>query len=1144
MSDFVHLHNHTDFSLLDGAASIPRLIQKAKELGMDSLAITDHGNMFGALDFYKECKANGIKPIIGNEFYVAPGSMKLKSGTEDGNKYYHLILLAKDSIGYSNLIKLTSIAYIEGFYYKPRIDFETLKQYSNNLVCCSACVAGLIPSLILDRKAEEALKIVLEYDALFGRGNFFLELQDHGIPEQKIVNQALCKISEKTGIPLVATNDIHYVNKEEAEAQEILICIGTQKKLSDTKRLVFDKKEYYLKSSEEMKQLFKAVPDAIENTKKIADMCNIELKLPGPLLPDFEIPRDFNSPDDYLSHIAQQGLKKRYEEITPEIQERVDYELKTIISMGFTGYFLIVWDFIRYALENGIPVGPGRGSGTGSVVAYALFITNIDPFKYGLLFERFLNPERISMPDFDIDFCFERRQEVIDYVTYKYGSERVGQIITFGTLKAKAVLKDVARVLDIPFDEANMITKFVPFDAKNLDDAIGREDELKKVIAKGGKYQKLVDISRILEGLNRHQSLHAAGIVIGKEELTNYVPLYKDTRTGAVSTQFTMDKLEECGLVKMDILGLKTLTLIKNTEDLIRKKGIDFSIEKIPDFDEKTFRMLGEGKSACIFQFESPGMQKNLKATKPGSIEDLIALNALYRPGPMPYIPQFIDSKNGKIKIKYLHSSLEDVLKPTYGVIVYQEQAMQVARIIAGLSLGKADILRRAMGKKDVEKMAGMKNEFMEGAEKNGYSKQLAEDIFEIISEFAGYGFNKSHSAAYAVLAYQTAYLKANYPAEFMSANLTNEVNDTDKLSEYIAEAKSMGLEILPPDINLSERNFTAKDNKIIYGLIGIKNVGTAAVEEILRERNENGLYKSFTDFINRSDLHIINKKVLETVLKSGLFDNIEKRGRATLFNNLEKLVEIASREQENKKYGQTSLFDSSEKSELPEIELEEVPEWPEKELLEFEKENLGFYFSGHPLKEYKNIYDKCVTLKTNLLERSMLDRKYIVLGIVKAIKHLTTKKMEQFAAISIETYNGEISVVLFPPEWNKYKYLVLDGKILGFTVKVYKKIFEDKESFEPKLKCEKISEPEELDEAIVKEMHFTFFNNITYEDMDTFKSFLLEHNGNCQVFFHIDEKPNKEIVIKAAPQVTTASDDAFIKKVEHYPFVKSVWKE
>ncbi|MCL2294688.1 MAG: DNA polymerase III subunit alpha [Spirochaetes bacterium] len=1138
MSEFIHLHNHTDFSLLDGAASIPGLIKKAKELDMDALAITDHGNMFGALKFYKECLKNEIKPILGNEFYVAPGSMKVKSGTEDGNKYHHLILLAKNKAGYQNLIKLTSISYIEGFYYKPRIDFETLKQFSENLICLSACVSGIVPSLVLDGKEEEALKTALEYDALFGRGNFYLELQDHGMPEQKTANAGLCRISEKTGIPLVATNDIHYINKEDAEAQEILLCIGTQKKLSDEKRLVFEKKEYYLKPQEEMIEIFSSVPQAVANSVKIADMCNIELELPGPLLPDFEIPQEFNSTDDYLRHITQQGLEKRYAGITPEIQARVDYELNIIISMGFTGYFLIVWDFIRYALENGIPVGPGRGSGAGSIVAYALFITNIDPIKYGLLFERFLNPERISMPDFDIDFCYEGRQEVIDYVTRKYGSERVGQIITFGTLKPKAVLKDVARVLDIPFEESNMITKLVPFDAKSLDAAIKKEEELQKVINKGGIYQKLADISRTLEGLNRHQSLHASGIVIGKEDLMTYVPLYKDTKTGAVSTQFTMEQLEECGLVKMDILGLKTLTLIKNTVALIRKRGINFNIEEIPEFDEKTFRMLGEGKSACVFQFESGGMQKNLKEAKPGSIEDLTALNALYRPGPMENIPQFIDSKNGKRKIEYPHPSLENILKPTYGVIVYQEQVMQVAQIIAGFSLGKADILRKAMGKKIVEAMAEIRSEFIEGAKKNGYSEQFALDIFNILLPFAGYGFNKSHAAAYSVLAYQTAYLKANYPAEFMSANLTNEIHDTEKLSEYIAETRALGLEILPPDINLSEKDFTVKEGKIIYGLIGIKNVGTAAVEEIIRERNQNGLYKSFTDFINRSDLRVINKKVFETTVKSGLFDSIEKRGRATLYNNIERLVETASREQENRKYGQTSLFDSSDKNEFPEIELEEAPEWPSKELLAFEKENLGFYFSGHPLDEYKKIYDKCVTLDISHLGRSGHDRKYTLLGTVKVVKQFTTKKMEQMAAVTIETYEGEGSIIMYPQAWTNFRNLVIEEKALGFIVKV------DKHGFEPKLVCEKVVNPEELGEAGYKEMHFAVAENITQENLDTFKSFLLENSGTCQVFFHIDEKPDKEIIIKAAPQVRTISDDVFIKKAELYPFVKSVWRE
>ncbi|MDX9802304.1 MAG: DNA polymerase III subunit alpha, partial [Spirochaetia bacterium] len=650
-------------------------------------------------------------------------------------------------------------------------------------------------------------------------------------------------------------------------------------------------------------------------------------------------------------------------------------------------------------------------------------------------------------------------------------------------------------------------------------------------------YTKLISISRNLEGLNRHASLHAAGLVIGREELTKYVPLYKDAKTNAVSTQFTMDQLEECGLVKMDFLGLKTLTLIKNTENLIRKNISDFQLTNIPDYDEKTFQMLGEGKSACIFQFESPGMQKILKDTKPESIEDLIALNALYRPGPMQNIPQFISSKNGRTPIKYPDPSLKEVLKPTYGVIVYQEQVIKVAQIMAGFSLGKADILRRAMGKKDIVKMAKMKVEFIEGARKNGHSEKHSDEIFEMLRPFAGYGFNKSHAAAYSVLAYQTAYLKANFPAQFMSANLTNEINDPVKLGEYITESRHMGLEILPPDINLSERNFTVADGKIVYGLIGIKNVGTAAVDEIIRERTENGAYSSFTDFLNRSDLRVINKKVLETLIKSGLFDSIES-GRAILFSNLDRLVDSAAREQENRKYGQSSLFDASDNNDLPPVELEMVNEWPEKELLTFEKENLGFYFSGHPLKKYKSVYDKCVTLRLNEFDRSFADKKYTVIGIITKVRQFTTKSMLQMASVTIETYEREIDIIMFPSVWSSFRYLITEDKVLGFIVKT------DKNSFEPKLICEKVVETDNLTEAAFREVHFAFSENISEEELGSFKSFLLENNGNCQVYFHIPDKPGKEIIIKAAPQLSTVSDEVFIKNAQMHSFIKSVWRE
>ena len=1137
MTDFVHLHNHTDYSLLDGAANITRLVDTAAGQGMKALAITDHGNMFGVLRFYTECRKKGIKPIIGCEFYVAPGSMLVKSGIDKERKYHHLILLAKNSTGYANLMILASIAFTEGFYYKPRIDFETMKKYSEGLICSSACLAGIIPQLILSGKEDEAEKKALEYQEVFGKGNYYLELQDHGIPEQKTANEGMIRIAERTGIPLIATNDIHYITKEEAEAQEILICIGTQKKLSDSGRLVFDKKEFYMKDPDTMLSIFKHVPQAIENTNKIADMCNLEIELPGPLLPDFDIPDQFENPDEYLRHITYKGLEDRFGEITEEIKKRAEFELDIIIGMGFTGYFLIVWDFIHWAKEHDIPVGPGRGSGAGSLIAYAMTITDIDPFKYELLFERFLNPERVSMPDFDIDFCFERRQEVIDYVTDKYGKERVGQIITFGTLKTKAVLKDVARVLDIPFDESNAITKMVPSDVKKLKDAIEQEEELRKVEARGGIYEKLITISKYLEGLNRHSSLHAAGIVIGKEELTKYVPLYKDPKTGAVSTQFTMDQLEECGLVKMDFLGLKTLTLIKNTENLIKKRGIDFNIEKIPEDDEKTFKMLGEGKSACIFQFESAGMQKILKDAQPETIEDLIALNALYRPGPMANIPQFIESKKDKSKIQYPDPSLEEVLKPTYGVIVYQEQVMKVAQIIGGFSLGKADILRRAMGKKKLKEMEKMKVEFLKGAVDQGYEEKHASDIFDMLEPFAGYGFNKSHAAAYSVLAYQTAYLKANYPAEFMAANLTNEIKDTDKMAEYIAEARQMGIEMLPPDINLSEKYFTVSEGKIVYGLIGIKNVGAAAVDEIVREKSENGNFKDFKDLLNRADLRVVNKKVLETLIKSGLFDSIEP-GRALLFHNLDKLVDSAAKEQENRKFGQTSLFGGEGNEELPEIELEHVPEWPEKELLHFEKENLGFYFSGHPLKNYQTICDKCVTLKITDFEKASSDKKYTVLGAVKSIREFTTKKGKQMGTIVIETFEGEIPVVFFTNSWTRFRYLLEEDKVLGFIVKA------DKWSHEPKLLCEDVINPDDMKEATFKEIHFAFNSSFDQENLDSFKSFLLENSGPCTTFLHIKEG-SKVTVLKTPSQLNLSSSDEVIKTAEErYSFISSVWKE
>ncbi|MCX8013998.1 MAG: DNA polymerase III subunit alpha, partial [Rectinema sp.] len=850
MPEFVHLHNHTDYSLLDGAAPVGRLVKKAKLLGMPGLAITDHGNMFGVMSFQKECRDAGINPIIGCEFYVAGGSRLEKTGTENGNKYWHFILIAENREGYRNLMKLASRSYTEGFYYKPRIDDELLQQYSKGLIASTACLAGEIPSLILSGKIEAAVQKIAFYRELFGPDHFYLELQDHGLDEQRIVNRELIRLSRTMNLPLVATNDLHYVDREDSVAQDILLCIGTNRKRNDPARMRFPNDQFYLKSAEEMTSLFAEVPDACANTLKINEMAQLDIEFPGPLLPDYQVPEGFSSPEEYLRHIARQGLRARYASPSQEARDRLEYELDIIIRMGFTGYFLIVWDFIHWAKEHGIPVGPGRGSGAGSLVAYSMRITDIDPLKYDLLFERFLNPDRISMPDFDVDFDFERRGEVIEYVAQKYGQDRVGQIITFGTLKAKAVIKDVARALDIPFEEANQVAKLVPEDPKmTLAKAFDMEPKLAE-LARNPTYAELFSIASKLEHLHRHSSLHAAGIVIGKTELTDYVPLYKDPKTGMVATQYTMEYLESRGLVKMDFLGLKTLTLIRNTLELVRRNGIDISEDTIPDNDEKTFRMLGEGKSTSIFQFESQGMQNILKRAKPNSIEDLIALNALYRPGPMDYIDQFIESKNGRMPITYPHPSLEKYLKGTYGVIVYQEQVMQVAREVAGYSLGRADLLRRAMGKKKPEILAKEEKPFIEGAIARGYSPEEAKRIFDILTPFAGYGFNKSHAAAYSVVAYRTAYLKANFPAEFMAANLTNEISNTDKLTEYITEARSMGLVVLPPDINRSDAKFSVDSGQVVYGLLGIKGIGEGVATAIEEERRANGPYRDFISFI------------------------------------------------------------------------------------------------------------------------------------------------------------------------------------------------------------------------------------------------------------------------------------------------------
>jgi len=1142
LPDFVHLHNHSDYSLLDGAVPIAWYVKKAKELGMKHLGLTDHGSLFGALRFEQACRSEGINPIVGCEVYVS-GTSRLNKSSAAG-KNNHLVLYCKNETGYRNLMYLVSKAYTEGFYYRPRIDEELLKGNVEGLIASSACLAGIIPRLLVADKYEEAKEKALWYEHLFGKGNYYLEVMDHGIPEERIVKEHMKRLSKETGIPIIATNDIHYLERNHHNAQDILVCIGTGKKKNDVKRFKMDNPELYFKTQDEMAEIFSDMPEALENTIQLAEKCDLKIPQPGGILPDYVIPGEFENPDEYLKHLTWEGIKKRYPEITDEIKERVEYELGILLGMGFTGYFLIVWDFIYWARRHDIPVGPGRGSGAGSIIAYAMEITDIDPLKYGLLFERFLNPERVSMPDFDIDFCFERRQEVIDYVTRKYGHDQVAGICTFGTLKTKAVLKDVARVLDIPFAESNAISKLIP-EGKTADGrkiktmiALEVEPELQKFYDRGGIYKELFDTAAILEGMNRHVSTHACGMVIGKTQLTDFVPLYKDQKSGAISSEYTMDIIEDCGLVKMDFLGLKTLTLLSNTEKLVKKRFPDFDVNMVPEDDKATFRMLSEGKSTAIFQFESSGMQDILKRAKPGNIEDLIALNALYRPGPMQFIPQYIEGKKNPSSIKFPDKTLKELLTPTYGVIVYQEQVMKVAQIIGGFSLGKADILRRAMGKKKVKDMEKMKVEFIAGAKELGHKEKHASGIFDMLEPFAGYGFNKSHAAAYSVVAYKTAYCKANYPAEFMAANLTNEISNTTTFADYLSETENMGIEINPPDINKSDKNFNVADEKIFYGLIGIKGMGTAAVDEIIRCREEGGPYTSFVDFLERVELRSINRKVLEIMIQSGLFKHCEEHNRKTLFENLDYMLEIVTKKKESSKYGQASLFGDCEEEVFPDIVLEPLEEYEQKELLQMEKDNIGFYFSGHPMDAYRKAWENSTNLNLNLASKCSPDKKYTIVGMIKNVKSIVTKKGSRMAFAVLEDFNGSIELTLFSKVFENYGYLLEEDVVLGVTGTI------ELNRGDPKLKVEEINSPDELKEIKVSEMHIKFVNReFDEEELIELRAFIQDRDGQSPLFIHMD-RPEGHAIIRVSSQLTVNSSDTILKEIKEYPGIEDAWIE
>ncbi len=1133
---FVHLHNHTDYSLLDGAASIPKYIDKAVSCGMTSLAITDHGNMFGAVTFYKACKAKGINPIIGCEFYINPKDRRDRSPASEGNRYYHLILLAMSDKGYHNLMELNSIAYKEGFYYKPRIDDETLSAHSEDLICLSACIAGEIPQHLLKNDYEKAKERALWFKNLFG-DRYYLELQDHGLPEQKRINPLLVRLSQELGIPVVCTNDIHYIEKDDWNAHDTLLCIGTATKKNDQNRLRYKEGEFYFRTPEEMEALFSWCPEAVENTGKIAERCQIEINFPGPILPKCLIPEEFSSDAEYLTFLANEGLRKRYPVVTEELQKRLDYELGIIIQMDFPAYFLIVRDYIHWAKTHGIPVGPGRGSGAGSLVAYSITITDVDPIKYNLLFERFLNPERVSLPDFDVDFCFEGRGQVIDYVTEHYGKDRVGQIITFGTLKPKAVVKDVARVLDIPYEESNRICSLIPEDPKmTLAKAFDEEPRLKEIESRGGVYAELFDTARRLEGLSRHSSLHAAGVVIGRENLDHYVPLYADPKTGAISTQYTMTQIEECGLVKMDFLGLKTLTLIKHTVELIHKRVPDFDINKIDETDKKTFDMLDKGDSKCVFQFESDGMANILKREHPTTIEELVALNALYRPGPMQFIDQYIDSKLGKREIEYPDPCLEDVLKETYGVIVYQEQVMKVAQIIAGYTLGQADILRRIMGKKKKDKLAEELVKFKAGAVKNGFTEEHAEEIFHILEPFAGYGFNKSHAVAYSVVAYQTAFLKANYPAEFLAANLTNEMGNPVKFSEYLNLAPKYGLRIMPPSINKSDKHFNVADGDIIYGLAGIKGVGEGPVEAIVKEREANGPYTSFMEFLARQGEGVVNTKILDALIRAGAFDELGTDS-ATLLANLDEAIKFDRSSKDATAYGQLSLFGDEDET-MNEFIMKPVEPFQKSERLQMEKELLGFYISGHPLDEYDDLI--AASVRTDLSDPStiQLGKPCSLIAMVTSIRQVVTKeKKEKMGIYALQTKDGDTDAIAFPAIYSELRDRVQENQIYGFEGSFSKKDADSKLSF----RIDRVCRPEELKPEAVNAVNIQLGSGgFTDDEAKSLARTLKDNEGYTTVFITMKNHPDEKL--QTGPACFVSYSQKLLAALRDMDIVEKVW--
>ena len=1140
---FAHLHVHTEYSLLDGSNKIKEYVFRVKELGMNSAAITDHGVMYGVIDFYREAKKQGINPILGCEVYVAPNSRFDREITGGDDRYYHLVLLAENNKGYANLMKIVSKGFVEGYYYRPRVDKSLLAEYHEGIIALSACLAGEVQRYIVKGLYDEAKKKALEYRDIFGEDNYFLELQDHGIPDQTLVNQQLMKMSQETGIPLVATNDVHYTYADDAKAHDILLCIQTGKKLADENRMRYEGGQYYVKSPEEMEALFPFAKEALENTQKIADRCSVEIEFGVTKLPKYDVPDGMTS-WEYLQKLCWEGLEKRYgRDPSRELKDRLTYELDTIKNMGYVDYFLIVWDFIKYAKDHGIAVGPGRGSAAGSIVSYCLEITTIDPIRYQLLFERFLNPERVSMPDIDVDFCFERRQEVIDYVVRKYGKDRVVQIVTFGTLAARGVIRDVGRVMDLPYAFVDSIAKMIPQELNiTIDKALKENPELRRTYETDEQVKSLIDMAKRLEGLPRHSSMHAAGVVISQKSVDEYVPLSR-AADGTITTQFTMTTLEELGLLKMDFLGLRTLTVIQNAVAMARKKAPALDIEKIDYNDQAVMDYIGTGKTDGIFQIESSGMKSFMKELKPHSLEDIIAGIALYRPGPMDFIPQYIKGKNESASITYDCPQLEPILAPTYGCIVYQEQVMQIVRDLAGYTLGRSDLLRRAMSKKKGDVMQKERQIFVYGDEetnvpgciKNGIDEKTANKIYDEMIDFAKYAFNKSHAAAYAVVSYQTAWLKYYYPVEFMAALMTSVIENPPKVAEYIYACRQMNIRILPPDINKGEANFSVDSGNIRYGLAAIKSIGRPVIKAIVEEREQFGPFKNLEDFITRmSSREALNKRAIENLIKSGALDTLG--GTRKQFMSI--YIQIVDHVNQEKKYsmaGQMTLFDmvGEDQKEEFQIKLPDVGEYSRENLLAFEKEVLGIYVSGHPLEAYEEQWKKVITATTGDFQpdeetgqTKVRDGSRAVIGGMiteKTVKHTKTNQMMAF--LTVEDLMGTVEVVVFPRDYEKNREcLEVDSKVF-----IRGRVAEEDERAS-KLICEKVIPFEQKK----RELWLQFPDKASYLDEEQIvNGYLADSEGDDEVVIYCA----KERAVKRLPRNRNIRIDAQVlsRLMNHY---------